>query len=308
LTGEYGDRVAVLLSTYRAGPFLKELLESLWAQDYQSAQFRVRDDGSGDETAHVVREQLSGRADASLVVGEHLGPGQSFLALLAEAASDPAVGYAAFCDQDDVWLPGKLSAAVEALREVRGPALYCAAVELVGPELSRLKVHRRCTRGPSFANALVENIATGCTIVLNRPGMDLVSSCTPLDFIMHDAWCYLVIAGCGTVVYDPRPRVLYRLHGSNAVGVGATPWAEWLGRLRRHFSEDHLGALTRQARELERLHRGDLKPGAAHCLEEFLSAQSRLGSRLWYAINGSAHFQRHLDSALYRLAYATYRP
>ena len=84
------------------------------------------------------------------ITGDHTGAGKSFLALLREVS--PATVYAAFCDQDDVWLPGKLSAAVELLRGQQGPALYCSAVELVDRELGKIKTHRRCVRGPSFEN------------------------------------------------------------------------------------------------------------------------------------------------------------
>ena len=153
------------------------------------------------------------------------------MTLLRAVSAD--TDYAAFCDQDDVWLPDKLSSAVEALQGVEGPGLYCCAVRLVIQSLPDIKVHRRCVRGPSFENALVENIATGCTIVLNRAAIDLLASRSPRALLMHDAWCYLVLAGCGRVVYDPRPHVLYRLHASNTIGVGRTLWAEWSGRAQR---------------------------------------------------------------------------
>ena len=137
---------------------------------------------------------------------------------------------------------------VSALAAFDGPTLYCSAVNLVGEDLKFIRVHRRCVRRPSFENALVENIATGCTIVLNRPAIDLLASRVPKDFLMHDAWSYLVVAGCGYIVYDPRPQVLYRLHGSNTVGVGQTHWA-WSGRISRQVTEGHQRVLTRQTQE-----------------------------------------------------------
>ena len=147
----------------------------------------MRDDGSSDGTVGLLEQLLKGRSEDRLTVGTNLGAAQSFMTLLR--AVSPDANYAAFCDQDDVWLPDKLSSALEALRGVEGPGLYCCAVRLVSESLSDIKVHRRCVRGPSFENALVENIATGCTIVLNRPAIDLLASRTPQTFLMHDAWC-----------------------------------------------------------------------------------------------------------------------
>ncbi len=195
----------------------------------------------------------------------------------------------------------------QALEPFKGPALYSAAVRLVGEDLSDIRVHRRCVKGPSFENALVENIATGCTIVLNRPAIDLLSSRGPKEFLMHDAWCYLVVAGCGYVVYDPRPRVLYRLHTSNTIGVGRTLWAEWSGRLRRQVAEGHQRVLTRQAEELRRLYGCDLRSSAVRALDEFLGAQCPLTRRLGYALNGAAHRQRLLDDLIYRSLYVAHQ-
>lgn len=298
--------VDVLLSTYNGTKYLPELLDSVWAQDYPDVSLSIRDDGSTDgATPALVEELLAGRTKASLAAGPNLGAGNSFLTLLGSVKSDAS--YAAFCDQDDVWLPDKLSVAVKALEPFEGPALYCAAVRLVGEDLSDIRVHRRCVRGPSFENALVENIATGCTIVLNRPAIDLLTSRFPKDFLMHDAWCYLVVAGCGYVVYDPQPRVLYRLHRSNTIGVGRTLWAEWAGRLRRQVAEGHHRVLTRQAEEMRRLYGYDLRPIAGRALEEFLRAQSPLTRRLGYALKGAAHRQHRLDDVIYRSLYAAHR-
>ena len=302
---EVTGTVEVLLSTFNGVEYLPELLESIWAQEYPDVALAVRDDGSTDGTLSVVEHLLSGHANTSIARGPNIGAGESFLALLRSV--NPAARYAAFCDQDDVWLPGKLSAGVAALEGLAGPALYCSAVQLVGADLSEIRVHRRCVRGPSFENALVENVATGCTVMLNRPGIDLLASRVPRQFLMHDAWCYLVVAGCGAVVYDPRPQVLYRLHSSNQIGVGQTLWAEWSGRVWRQMTAGHEHVLTRQAEELRRLYGPDLRPSAARVLDDFVGAQSPLGHRLLYALRGAAHRQRLLDDIIYRSLYAAHR-
>ena len=261
----------------------------------------------GRPTAHFPcsKLSLSARQNATIAAGPNLGAGNSFLTLLHGVG--PASSYAAFCDQDDLWLPGKLSAAVHGLAGLEEPALYCSAVDLMTEAMSYIRVYRRGVRGPSFENALVENIATGCTIVLNRAAIDLLTSRSPKDFLMHDAWCYLVLAGCGQVVYDPAPWVQYRLHRSNAIGVGRTLLAEWSGRLSRQLAEGHLRVLTRQAEEVRRLYRQDLRPAAARSLDDFLEGQTPLGRRLGYALNGAAHRQRRLDDIIYRSLYAAHR-
>jgi glycosyltransferase involved in cell wall biosynthesis len=298
------ESVEVLLSTYNGSRYLPELLESLWAQTYRNVAISVRDDGSSDGTLALLDRLLSGRPCTKVVMGAHIGPAQSFMALLRSVSSEAS--FAAFCDQDDVWAGDKLAvgiAALEALDCPLRPALYCSAVTLASEDLSPIKVHRRCTRGPSFENALVENIATGCTIVLNRPAIDLLACQRPKHLVMHDAWCYAVVAGCGEVVYDRVPRVLYRLHPANAVGVGATPCSEWLGRARRQLQQGRGRVLTSQAEELGRLYGPKLSCKAVRSLEQFLDARSTPQTRLRYALQGTTYKQRHLDDILYKLLY-----
>lgn len=300
--------VEVLLSTYNGERYLPQQLESVWGQSYPDVSVSVRDDGSSDGTLALLDGLLSGRPRTKLMMGAHLGAAQSFMALVRSVSA--GASYAAFCDQDDVWAPDKLAVAVGALEDLDQPgrpALYCSAVTLVRDDLSKVKVHRRCTRGPSFENALVENIATGCTTVLNRPAVDLVASRRPEHLLMHDAWCYLVVAGCGEVVYDRVPHVLYRLHQSNAVGVGTTLWAEWSGRVRRQMEQGKRRVLTAQAKELGDLYGSDLRPAAARSLEAFMAAQSSPGARLRYAMTGTAHRQRLVDDLVYRSLYVARR-
>lgn len=293
--------VEVLLSTYNGEKYLPQQLESIWAQSYTDVALSVRDDGSSDGTLALLDRLLSGRPRTKLVMGAHIGAAQSFMSLLRSVR--PSTSYAAFCDQDDVWEPDKLAVAVGALEELDEPGLptlYCSAVTLVREDLTKVKVHRRCTRGPSFENALVENIATGCTIVLNRPAVDLLSRYQPSHLLMHDAWCYLVIAGCGEVIYDRVPHVLYRLHSANAVGVGTTFWSEWSGRARRQLEQGKQRLLTSQAEELAGLYRPHMRPSAARSLEAFLAAQLSPAARTRYILTGGAYRQRLVDDVVYR--------
>ncbi len=300
--------VEVLLSTYNGERYLRQQLESVWGQTYPDIALSVRDDGSSDGTLALLDGLLAGRPRTKLVMGAHIGAAQSFMSLLRSVG--PSTSYAAFCDQDDVWAPDKLAVAVGALEELEEPgrpALYCSAVTLVREDLTKVKVYRRCTRGPSFENALVENIATGCTIVLNRPAVDLLSREQPKHLLMHDAWCYLVVAGCGEVVYDRVPHVLYRLHRANTVGVGTTLWSEWSGRARRQLEQGRERVLTAQAVELRDLYGADLAPGAARVLDSFVAGQSSPVTRFRYAMNGAAHRQRLLDDLVYRSLYLSKR-
>lgn len=279
--------VDVLMSTYNGDRFLAEQIASILGQDHQRLRLHVRDDGSSDGTLAL----LAGIGDPRLIfrAGENVGLPQAFFRLLDESSDD--ADFWALSDQDDVWLPTKLSRAVSSLHEVQGPALYCARVAVVDDQLAPLYLHELPQRGPSFANALVQNIALGCTVLVNREARDLLRTRWPRECVMHDAWMYVVLSGAGTVVYDHEPVVLYRQHGANSVGMGRGPASRLGGRVRRQLSPGGSGKHGRQDVELLRIHGRHLRPQARAELDEFLAAQASVRGRLRYAVAGAAHRQ-----------------
>jgi glycosyltransferase involved in cell wall biosynthesis len=280
--------VEVLMSTYDGAPYVREQVESVLRQTEASLRLLVRDDGSADDTVALIREV----DDPRIVVreGENTGLPAAFFRLLDESSDD--VEFWSLCDQDDVWEPDKIARAVEALRPLGdGPALYCARVLVVDEDLGPLYPHELPRRGPSFANALVQNIALGCTVVLNRPARELLRGRWPRECVMHDAWMYLVIAGTGTVVYDESLVVRYRQHGRNSVGMGRGPFSRFAGRVRRQLSPGGPRKHSRQDRELLRLFADDLKPEALGQLQGLLDVASSPVRRVVYALRGPVHRQ-----------------
>jgi len=89
------------------------------------------------------------------------------------------------------------------------------------------------TRAPSFANALVQNIGGGNTMVFNHAACQLIRLAgADVQVASHDWWAYLVISGCGGhVLYDPTPTVRYRQHRSNILGSNNN-WAARFSRVK----------------------------------------------------------------------------
>ena len=87
------------------------------------------------------------------------------------------------------------------------------------------------TKPPSFANALVQNIGGGNTMVFNHAACELLRKAgADVQVASHDWWTYLVVSGCGGLVhYDPTPTLRYRQHTGNLVGSNGS----WLARCRR---------------------------------------------------------------------------
>jgi hypothetical protein len=223
-------RVRILLSTYNGAAYLPDQLASFVAQTHPGWTLLWRDDGSTDATVAIMErfaaEHGPGRCTRLHAPAGNLGASASFLALLRAAL--PTLGAedaAAFADQDDVWLPEKLALGLAALAAVPPgrPALACARQVLVDAQLRRFGESPPLRHPPGFPAALAQNVATGCTILLNRAAAALIAGSTPPQPFFHDWWSYLLVAAAGGEVrMDPTPLVLYRQHGANAVGAPAS--------------------------------------------------------------------------------------
>ncbi len=291
------------MSTYNGERFLAAQIQSLIDQSYDRWKLLVRDDGSSDRTC----ELLAGFAAEDpriqiLDAHNNLGAADSFLSLVA-AAGD--ADYYAFCDQDDVWDTDKLLRSRDAIVDyARRPALYCSGVLRVDDNLNPLGSTRACARGPSFANALLQNIAIGCSILVNRTAFKLIRSRLPEPghIFMHDWWCYQLVAASGHVVYDPRPSLAYRQHAANAVGERAGLHF-WLNRYR--LFRKHLGDNRRTAHlcEFERCWGGALSAANRELLSRFMEllTEKRLLRRFALLLKTPVQRQTGLDSLLCRV-------
>ena len=218
--------IAILLSTFNGGRFIGAQLDSLIGQTRTNWELCWRDDGSDDNTVLLMQGFMDGpgrgrcrRADAS---ARRIGITASFMQLLRAAPHSPCV---AFADQDDVLFPDKLARGADSLAGGAPdlPALYCARQILVDAALHTLRLSSTVLQRPSFPASLTQNVATGCTVMLNQAAVRLIASSTPPPGSLHDWWCYLVVSAWGGPIFvDPMPTVLYRQHQANAVGAPST--------------------------------------------------------------------------------------
>ena len=215
--------VAILLSTRNGASFLNDQLDSLLAQSHAEWQIFWRDDGSEDQTKALMHAFADGSGNGRVVDLNdnfgHLGITSSFLGLLRRAPRDRII---AFADQDDVWLPEKLARGVAALAQMppATPGLYCARQKLVAEDLTPLRDSPHMSSPLGFPQAMTQNVATGCTVMLNPEAARLLAGAREPPETLHDWWSYLLVSAAGgQVMMDDTPTVLYRQHAHNAVGV-----------------------------------------------------------------------------------------
>jgi hypothetical protein len=254
--------VAILLSTYEGERFLVPQLHSLLSQTHRDWVLYWRDDGSSDGSRQVMRDFLSRMSpDRAVVLEENtrVGATESYMRLLRRAYAD-GQPLMAFADQDDVWLPEKLARGVAELAIVpeETPALYFARQVLVDARLRRIAMSFRVRRPPGFPASLTQNLATGCTVLMNRAAMGLLANSVAPMGSLHDWWSYIMVsAHGGRLIADDEPTVLYRQHDTNVVGAPRSLWRRGIAALRRgpepfmRLLRGYVAALSAQADRLD---------------------------------------------------------
>jgi Glycosyl transferase family 2 len=256
-----GGHVAILLATFNGAAYLPAQLDSLLAQDHRDWTLFWRDDGSTDATAAIMAG-FAARVGPERCVHVarpqgRLGVLGSFMALLRAVAPGLHERDAtAFADQDDVWLSHKLSRGMAALAAgpAGRPALYFARQILVTARLERIGLSAPLMVTPGFPASLTQNMAAGCTVLLNRAAAMLVASSDPPPGTLHDWWSYILVSAAGgRIAPDPEPTVMYRQHEGNAIGAASSRLRRAIAAAQRGpgpFMRDfaaHVESLTAQA-------------------------------------------------------------
>lgn len=305
--------VEVLLATYNGERYIREQIDSILAQDFPDLRILARDDGSTDRTEEILDECASQYPDRIRVCtdGSATGhPKRNFLRLMKATTAD----YLCFADQDDVWLPEKISLTFEAMQRLEDQ--YGKATPLLTFTDLRVVNEKLETIHPSFwkrsglqvesihrlQRVLDENPVTGCTALINRSMCDLAAQ-MPEEADMHDWWIALLAASLGAAEVVRQPTVLYRQHGSNVVG-SAKPETSLSGLAGRTLKSANRRRARlkceRQAEALLRLHGNQMETSHRKMLAAYLD--SRRSKSVWKRIGTTVRYGFYRSSMLKNLA------
>lgn len=251
--------IDILMAVYNNGNFIIPQLESLMNQTCQNFRVLIRDDCSLDNSVSLIKEFSRHHPNKiDLIEGKkNLGARGNFSFLLEQSNAD----YIMFCDADDVWLPTKIEDSFALMQKNeesygrKAPLLIHTDLKVVDQNLSVLNdsFWRYSKLNPNAANELnrllIQNVVTGCTILMNRPLADLAVSLPP-EAIMHDWWIALTASVFGHVDAVEKPTMLYRQHGKNSVGAknwrGAAAYWKFIKKgMSRKGRQEMRNALTK---------------------------------------------------------------
>ena len=293
-------QIAILLGTYNGAQYIQEQLDSFADQTYSEWIVWASDDGSIDRTVCIVKE--FGHKVGSSRIHQIEGPKKGFAANFLSMVCDPglkAEAYA-YADQDDIWMKDKLERAANFLASVPAnkPALYCSRTQYVDKDNRSLKVSKDYSRPAVFKNALVQNIASGNTMVFNEAARSLLLKIgVDPDASLHDWLTYIVVSGAGgEIFFDKNPSVRYRQHSNNLIGMNTGLGAK-LGRIRMLFKGRFREWNERHVRILGRV-RSLLTSENIIVLEKFSDARRAKGFSRLSAFKRSGVYRQTLSNNL----------
>jgi glycosyltransferase involved in cell wall biosynthesis len=214
--------VSVVMATYNGARFIDEQLASLLWQTLMPSELIVSDDGSTDETITIVEKfRLAAPFPVRVIRNpERLGYGANFLNAARHASGE----FLAFCDQDDIWLPGKLEEAASSLLQYDCDLHVHTAkvIDSVGRETGLFSQSITKTEVVGPLSLSPWGVFYGFSMVFRRELFEAIDPALrgrhTFEFhglLSHDLWVYFLAASVGRTIMDVQPLVLYRRHASN---------------------------------------------------------------------------------------------
>lgn len=206
--------VSVVLNTYNRPDLLRQSVASVLAQDYPNFEVIIVDDCSPDNTPEVVAGIVAQHPDRvrSLRLPENRGLAAARNAGI-RAARGPLI---AFQDDDDLWLPGKLTAQVEALRRHPECGLcYGKALEATPDGHPTHQVHGGSALGKTgdcFELMLRHHVIYSPCLLFSRQCVDTVGHMDETLRTAEDDDYYLRLTAHFRAAYVSEPIALVRQH------------------------------------------------------------------------------------------------
>ena len=219
------------MGCYNGAKYIADQLDSIESQTHQNWCVYASDDGSTDGTLDILKAYQVKWGSKKLVIIQ--GPCNGFCENFLTLACNPKIvsDYYAFCDQDDVWLPEKLSVALSCLynKSHHLPHVYGSRTTYVNSNLKLIGHSHKFTFPPSFRNAFVQSIAGGNTLVFNSAAKSLLERIGVVKVASHDWWLYIICeAAGGCLTYDLNSYILYRQHSESLVGSNDSLLAKYI--------------------------------------------------------------------------------
>jgi GT2 family glycosyltransferase len=239
--------VSVIIPTRNRAALLAEALDSVFAQRGAGTEFDmdvvVVDDASTDTTAEVVARHSPAR---HIRLSRSQGVGHA-----RNVGIEKTTGtFVAFLDDDDLWLPEKLSLQVEALRAASGSGVAYSQL-FIGPPGQYIFPEHHAPSGALFHHLLFTNLCVVPAVLVRREVLTRVGGFSTALLEDYDLW--LRLARHVPFLFVPGVVAVYRSSGGGRYLTAVRSGEH--GTALRRIVEEALATLP-LTEESERIKRG----------------------------------------------------
>lgn len=218
------DMVSIIIPTYNREQVIARSIASVLNQTYPYFELLIVDDGSIDQTKHVV-EQITDERIHYIALDKNQGVGHARNIGMQEAKYD----FIAFLDSDGEWMPDKLELQMEKMQNSseKWGGVYCR-MDTLSRKTGERHIYPPCSwskddlEGQIFNRLLAGNLIGMPTLLIRRECMEKVGGFKELLKCLEDYEWILRIAQKYKIglVDEPLLRV-YKLEGSTSTHAGA---------------------------------------------------------------------------------------
>lgn len=206
--------ISVVVPVYNGAEYLTKTVESILAQDHQELELLLINDGSSDNSKELmdalaakdVRVKAYTKANGGVANARNFG--------IEHAQGE----FIALCDQDDLWLPTKLSKQLPLFSNERVGLVYTGAIAdyiLYGKQ-SKPNFDNQF-RGKVFDRLTQQNMFTCCTAMVRKSVLEEVGGFDDdLALMGVDDWhLWLKLALVCEFDFVPEHLAIHVFHGDN---------------------------------------------------------------------------------------------
>lgn len=218
-------KVSIVIAVYNPNlKWFEQQLQSINNQNFGSIEVIVVDDCSTQVDFCTIKAYVKchiTKYDCRVYRNEsNIGSNKTFERLTKLACGE----YIAYCDQDDIWEPEKISLLFSKLEETGAVLCYSDMSvidkddEAIALSITKVRKRRKFKSGLGLAPELIfRNFVSGCTIMIKS---NIAKAALPFeDSMVHDQWLTLYSATKGEIAFIKQALVKYRIHSNNQTPV-----------------------------------------------------------------------------------------
>ncbi len=209
-------RVSVAMTSYNGERYIKEQIDTILNNLSEKDELIISDDGSTDGTLSIIKAYTDTRV--KLVAGPCKGVVKNFENALMHCKGQ----YIFLSDQDDIWMPDKVSTVLPLLET---NILVCHNADIYDNNADAVidTIQNKIGCNGTVLKNVWKNSFIGCCMAFRRELLDRTLPFPDERLIhIHDWWLGLIALKSGPVAFEARSLIRYRIHDSNTLGFHKT--------------------------------------------------------------------------------------